>query len=261
VLAACSDDDDDTDVAEGQDTAQTVVAGPDDTSEEGTDAPPATATDGTATGDTAGTATEESCDAYAAVSTEMVTGSPDTLPAAFDDLLAVMPEQFLGQAEIVADGFAASLAGDGEAMLDPMFVTALGYVGGYFVDNCALDAKVEIVGEDYTFTGLPAEIDAGRVGIRLVNGSASGDAHELIVLRRPDGDTRTAAEIAALDLESVYAEYEMVGVAFAEVPAAMMSIVVDLEAGEYVAICNLPVDGDGTTSHAHEGMVMAFTAS
>jgi hypothetical protein len=268
VLAACGDDADD-DASDGSDvTTDATSDAPTDTSVDGPTAsvPTDPATSDPATSDptgggTTGEASAEACDAYVAVSEQLAIGDPDAMGAALDEMSATIPEQWAGEAATVVDGFTAGLGGDPTAMQDPVFVSALGYVGGYFVDNCDLDTKLEVTGEDYTFTGMPTEIAAGRVGLRLVNVSAGSEPHELVILRRPDGDERTVADIAALDPETLFTDYEMVGVAFAEVPAAMMSIVLDVEPGEYVAICNLPVADDETSTHAHEGMVVAFTAA
>ena len=246
VLAACGDDD-------GAEDAVTEI--PTETTGIPTDL-------GDPIGGPApGSASVEACDAFVAVSEQLAIGDPEAMAAALDEMSATIPERWAEQAATVVEGFTAAFDGDDTAMQNATFVTALGYVSGFYVDSCDLDTKLEVTGEDYAFTGIPAEVAAGRVGLRLVNVSASSEPHELVILRRPDGDARTSADIAALDPETLFADYEMVGVAFAEVPAAMMSIVVDLEPGEYVAICNLPVGGDETSTHAHEGMVVAFTAA
>jgi hypothetical protein len=128
-------------------------------------------------------------------------------------------------------------------------------VGSYYFDNCELAAQIDVTGADYAFAGIPEEVDAGLVGIRFTNISEGEEPHELFLMRRPDGDTRTVEEIAGLDQETVFGEYQPVGVAFANTPDSSMSVLLNLEAGEYVAICNLPTAGDEADPHARHGMV------
>jgi hypothetical protein len=80
-------------------------------------------------------------------------------------------------------------------------------------------------------------------------------------MRRPEGDTRTVDEIAQLDQATVFGEYQPVGVAFANAPDSSMSVLLNLEAGEYVAICNLPTAGDEADPHARHGMVAELSVA
>lgn len=187
------------------------------------------------------------------------TGDPENAGAVLEAFAADPPSRLTDAAPQIAAGLQAAFTGDPAAFGDPAFVGALGMAGGYLFELCALDARLDVEGADYLFTGIPDVVKAGRVGIRLVNASMNGEPHELIVVRRPDGDTRTVADVAALDPETLFGEYAMVGVVWAEVPSSTMSVTVELEAGEYLALCTLPIGEEGELLHIHGGMIQEFS--
>jgi hypothetical protein len=202
------------------------------------------------------------CEHYTTIS-QSLAGQPDPAVAgpAIDGLADAPPADSAAPTPTFADGLRAALGGDFAVFESPEFGAALDTVGSYYFDHCELSAQVEVTGADYAFAGLPEQVDAGLVGLRLLNISESGEPHELFLMRRPEGDTRTVDEIAALDQETVFGEYQPVGVAFANAPDTSMSVLLKLEAGEYIAICNLPTQGDAATPHAHHGMVAELSVA
>jgi hypothetical protein len=203
------------------------------------------------------------CEHYTTIS-QSLAGEPDPAVAgpAIDGLAETPPADIAAPTQTFTEGLRAVLEGDFSAFETPEFGAALDEVGSYYFDHCELSAQIEVTGADYAFSGIPEEeIEAGVVGIRFLNISASEEPHELFLMRRPDGDTRTADEIAQLDQETVFGEYQPVGVAFANAPDSSMSVLLNLEAGEYVAICNLPTAGDEADPHARHGMVAELSVA
>lgn len=237
-LLACGSDDDSSDETTATTEATETTTAPADTT---------TAPGGDLTA---------KCDHYATIS-QSLAGEPDPAVAgpAIDGLADAPPAAIAASTQTFADGLRAALGGDFAAFESPEFGAALDEVGSYYFDNCEVTAQIEATGADYAFAGIPEQVEAGVVGIRFTNISAGGEPHELFLMRRPEGDTRTVDEIAQLDQETVFGEYQPVGVAFANAPDLSMSVLLNLEAGEYVAICNLPTAGDEADPHARHGMV------
>lgn len=132
-------------------------------------------------------------------------------------------------------------------------------------------ADLVVSGLDYYFEGLPAEVEAGTT-VSFTNASAV-EAHELVLFRLPDDETRP--------VEEVWPTFEPTGepayVAVAAPGDPGTVFVGDgtlTEPGRYIAICFLPVggdpveilEGDGPPEsddppHAAEGMVADFVVS
>jgi hypothetical protein len=105
---------------------------------------------------------------------------------------------------------------------------------------------VELV--DYGFEGLPESVPAGT---KLeVENTSTGEYHELVAFKLPEGETRTAEELVQLPEEEL-------GALFAGPPAAVLlagpnggeqvAAVGDgtlAEAGSYVIFCSIPVGAD-----------------
>jgi hypothetical protein len=145
----------------------------------------------------------------------------------------------------------------GDPFADAAFATALSNVGQHYYDACDAAEKLDVDGVDYAYEELPAELDAGRVALRFTNETESGDPHELVLIKRPDGDTRSVADVARLSMDELMGEYQMAGVAFADAKGSSFVTFLDLEPGRYIAMCNIPTGGDESDPHAHHGMVQA----
>jgi hypothetical protein len=119
---------------------------------------------------------------------------------------------------------------------------------------------------EYAFDGLPDTLDAGVTSFDLTNDGA--EVHELVLLRKNDGVTETAEELLALPQAEALQKAMLLGVAGPVSDGNPAYVVADLEAGDYIAVCFIPV---GTTSmdgpppegapHFTEGMVQEFTVS
>lgn len=131
------------------------------------------------------------------------------------------------------------------------------------VDECA-EETIEVTAAEYKFTGIPRELPAGVVGATFEN--SGGEMHELIVLRKKDGVTDSFQDILAKGEEEAE---ELVDISFGAFgpPGSTSSAAFDMsEAGEYAAVCFIPVGStpdageevDGPP-HFTEGMITEFT--
>jgi hypothetical protein len=245
-LAACGDDDDGADA--GDDSPSTTA--------EPRDVDPAGDGD---TGDTGGgTVAVEACDAYVDFSAALIVGEPEPLTAAAEAMVAALPEDLAG----AGDTLLVSIGEGGEGMGGPDFSGAANEIGAALYEGCASDEQLDVSGVDYAFEGLPAEIGAGRVAIRFTNETAAAEPHELVLFRRNEGTTESVTDLMALPPDQIMAKVTMAGVVFVEEPDAASTLIVDLEPGEYVALCMIPVGGgEEGEPHALHGMVAELTVT
>lgn len=198
------------------------------------------------------------CDAYAAVSGAFF-GDPAELPGLLDDLEAAVPDGLRDATDTWTAGLAASFEGDEEALTAPDFLEASTELGDAVHDDCGTATSLDVAGVDYGFDGLPEEVPAGRVAIRFTNATESGEAHEILVARKAPGTTESLAELLALG-EEAFSKVIPVAVAFSDEAGGEATTLVDLEAGDYIAICMIPAADDGAP-HAAHGMATEFTVA
>lgn len=110
-------------------------------------------------------------------------------------------------------------------------------VHAYDLDNCGW-TKVDTTAVDYAFQGVPATLEQGVTSFDLRN--AGKELHEMSVFKKKDGVTETFDQILELDQEKAQEKVEQVAATFAS-PGDTDYAVVDLEAGDYVAVCFIPV--------------------
>jgi hypothetical protein len=110
-------------------------------------------------------------------------------------------------------------------------------------------ATQRVTAVDYSFEDLPATIPAGTK-LQLHN-DAPSELHEMVVVRRPDGETRPASELVKLpesELDAIFGGGPPALVVLAR-PGEDGEVAVGkakLPAGEYVLFCAIPqgVDPD-----------------
>ena len=200
----------------------------------------------------------EACDAYAGFQSAMF-GDPAALAPAAQAFADAAPDASSDDASTIVT--AVSKMGDDPSALDsPEVSAALQSVGDSVYDGCDADKKLDVTGVDYAFEDMPEQIDAGRVAIRFANESAADEPHELIIATGADG--QSAADLAALPMEELFAQARPLAVAFTNGPDTHATTLVDLPKGEYLIICTLPVggftenqDGPPADPHSHHGMV------
>lgn len=244
-LAACGDDDD-----EGT-----------------TDTTAAVGADG---GEQAAGASDEFCGAIVEFNTavadveldetsteEDIKATGEQLAPLFDTIASEAPDDLADTANELNDAVQPLTEGDGEAFnADSTFETYGELLGGA-VEACAFET-VDVTGIDYAFQGVPETIAAGTTAFAFTNGS-DGEEHEMILLRKADGEALSFQEILALPEDEAMAKAQFVAAAFAP-PGGEGSTLADLEAGSYAMVCFIPVGGgeDGPP-HFTEGMFQEFT--
>lgn len=199
------------------------------------------------------------CDAYADVSASFF-GDPADIPGKLDALEAAMPDSLGDEVSAYTGGLTASFEGDEEAMTDPAFLDATAALGDAVYDGCETTTQVDVDGVDFGFDGLPDELDAGRTVFRFTNATESDEAHEMFIARKADGVTESLSELLALPEEEGMAKIVPTAVVFSDTPGGEATSLVDLEAGDYVAICMIPTASDGAPHFVH-GMAAEFTVS
>jgi hypothetical protein len=176
-------------------------------------------------------------------------GEPD--PAQVTPLLDQLdedaPDEIADEVAVMSGAARQALEGDTSALESPEFVQAMGEVDPWMFENCEFDATSEVTATEYEFEGLKDEYDAGRVGLLLTNDGA--EAHEMAIMKKADGVTDSWDDILALPQDEAESKVEQVGSTFAPRKGTSGLAVVDLEEGEYIALCFVPMG----TSMAADG--------
>ncbi len=231
TAAACGDDDE----AAGNDTTTSAVAA---------------------------AVSPEACDAYVALSGALA-GDPSQAGPVLEAFEGTAPAALAESAATMAAAY-EELAGGGDPSVfgEPAFVEASAAVADAYFAGCETSAQLDVDGVDYGFEGLPEEIEAGRVALRFTNATEHDEPHELVLFRRLPGTDETVEELLALPEEEVMSKVAMAGVVFADAPGAEATSMLDLEAGDYIALCFIPIGGgeDGPP-HFTGGMVAELTAT
>lgn len=281
LLAGCGDDDDADPVAGTTPDAvvttdgahHTVADTVADTAADADDEPTADPVTETTSADPAGIDDiAEFCDAYTEI-TILMSGEPDpaAIAANVEIVKASAPSEIAAHTSVMTDAVDAVLASNGEdfsAMEAPEFSAAQGEVDPFVFENCEFDGRVRVVGQDYSFDGLPDTIDGGRVALLFTNEGA--EAHEIAIMRRNDGVTESFEELLSLPEEQAMEKVTPIGGTFAPTTGTSGLLIGDFEPGDYIAICFIPVgtvmaDGamtEGTgTPHFMHGMQQEFTVT
>jgi hypothetical protein len=180
-----------------------------------------------------------------------------------DAVVASAPEELATPIGIRADAFAAVRAsGDPDQFFTDEVTAADDAVHAYDLEHCGWQ-QAEITAEDYRYAGdFPTR--TGTVSFELTN--TGEEPHLLLVARKKaDVEGRALDVFNALDSEDeLPASFDMVASVFIG-PGEDAWALADLEPGDYVAFCPLPVgttfDNNGETDgppHFTQGQVTAF---
>lgn len=229
------------------------------------DATAGTVGDGAAPSGTA----DPACEPYLGVTTAFNAEAPDMAAVTtwLDELEASPPADV--EDDLLVMTAAARLVIEQEdfsAFETPEFSQAQSVVDPWMFDNCSFDSRLEVTAADFRFEGIPGEVPSGQVGILLTN--AGAESHELGLLRRNEGVTESFEEILALGEEEGMTKATFVGGAFAPTTGSQGLAIVDLEPGDYAAVCFIPfgtkiaegVEGNGPP-HFTGGMLYEFTVT
>lgn len=125
------------------------------------------------------------------------------------------------------------------------FLAAEEDIDRYVASSCG-DDQVAVTGTEYAFE-VGGELTAGKVAIDFKNEGA--ELHEMVILRKNGGVTESWDELLELPEEESMQKAAFVAAGFAP-PAADDAVLVDLEAGEHIMICFVPV---GATADVMQG--------
>ena len=245
-VAACGSDDE---------AAETTSA--ETTSAETTSAQSAPAA--TSAAATIAAAAEFDLATYCAAEVELehagATGDPEEDPVGFAEavLAKAGPARAAAPQELV-ETFDAAIAALEETIEtgnpEPIFAVDTTLFHTYDLANCGWN-EASVSMQDYHFMGLPETLPVGVTSLEVTNDGA--EAHVMIIAAKKDGVTASWEEIfSSPEGESMV---DTIGSAFAA-PGATGYTVVDLAAGEYMALCPIP---QGTTMDTEGSGAPHFT--
>jgi uncharacterized cupredoxin-like copper-binding protein len=111
----------------------------------------------------------------------------------------------------------------------------------------AAPETITVTAVDYGYEGLPSTVDAGTTFV-LANES-SMELHELVAVRLPDDETRSAEELLQLPPEELAAFFPFVETVIITPPSSPEGFAVEgngqlTEPGRYLIICAIPTGAD-----------------
>lgn len=136
-------------------------------------------------------------------------------------------------------------------MSDRMRFAALAVVLVILTASCSgsgSDATGDVIVtmKDFSLTAEPGSFAPGTISFGIQNDGPS--AHEFVVIRTDDAPDALPVESGVIPEDQI----DLVDEAEDIAPGTNTSLTVDLEAGSYVLVCNLP-------AHYEAGMHAAFT--
>jgi hypothetical protein len=191
----------------------------------------------------------------------------ETLQPLVADAVAAAPEEVAEEVEVMSaavDEIAES--GDPSVFERPEADAANDALHAYELENCGWH-RHDVSATEYAYDGIPETLEAGPTSFELTNDGA--EVHELLLVRKNDGVTQTAEELLALPEEEALMMVTEVGSGAFASPGDTEYSVVDLEAGDYVAVCFIPTGmtseeqtaAEDAPPHFVHGMVHEFTVS
>lgn len=220
---------------------------------------------GTIGNDTAGLDSNAFCEAHRNLEKAFVSQGRDIAPviSAVED----MRDSATARVTELLDPVAQALRRDGVAAFDSEAFLETEATAEEAVDELTFEqcqgTHLEITGIDYAYQGLPDRLEPGRYILDFTNESESGEAHEAFIVRKNDGVNATAQELLTMSDAERAELVRPVGAAHAGPDDRRDISPIDLEPGNYVVVCTLPVGGEDapedTPPHAAEGMVQEFT--
>ena len=237
---------------------------------------------------------DEELEAYCATTEAIQTSVPAAQPESEEEARAMMrefaAENFESQSEDAlqslegADeqvleaarvfyGNLAGIAKDGDyTVLDkPEHIAASGVVHAFDLENCGWN-KVEITADEYSYAGVPAELESGPTSLDLDN--VGSEVHEFTMFKVGSGVTKSVKQLIDQGPGDPEVGVSLAFLGHIEVrPEGTPDDygIMDLEPGKYAIICYLPVGAtpekvddpnasfEGAERHYSRGMISEFT--
>jgi hypothetical protein len=205
---------------------------------------------------------EAFCQAVLDAEEATLTEDPAQIGPAIEAAVEAAPDDLRPAVETVRSEVEAGNPGS------PAFTDAYLELTEFAKSDCGFTEVATTAGE-YSFTGLPDELDAGPTVFELDNQGA--EIHQLMLIRVTD-DAADLTDVATMTEDELMGAGTVAGGAFAG-PGETGSGMVDLEAGRYVAACflptgatpeNMPAIESGQhqgAAHYTEGMVQVLTVT
>jgi hypothetical protein len=175
-------------------------------------------------------------------------------------IAAVADEEGAAAATNIAESFQEAVnAGDPQIAQDPSVFAAESTLGAWAAANCGF-TRIDLVGTEHEYTGMPQTVDAGKFSFSLTN---EGEEFHMafIVPVNPDY-TGTFEDFAAQPILDIMMQSG--GGTFAgahTMPGETGYLTADLAPGRYAVLCpTLGEEGD-TPAHYLEGMVRELTVT
>lgn len=152
----------------------------------------------------------------------------------------VVPLEIKADFEVLAAGVdKVAETGDFEALEDdPAFKAAETRAHLFDRENCGW-ARQNVTGVDYAFNGLSPNVKAGPVSFDLKNDGK--EVHELVVVKKKAGVTESFDALIAMSEEEAQEKVDVLGGVEPVPPGESDYVVAELEKGEYLVACFLPV--------------------
>jgi hypothetical protein len=261
VVAGCGDDDDDASATDDAATAADT-----DTGGSGSGGDEAAYCEASLAVETA---PEPDIDYPTATEDEIAAGlqtwADETMKPLVADAVAVTPDEARADAEIMSAALDQMAAGDPGAFDVPDVEAAEDRLHQYDLETCGWTTQA-VEASEYSFANLPDELPAGTTSFELSN--EGHEVHELILVRKNPGVTDSAEALLALPEDEAMSKVTMLGSPAFALPGDGDYKVLDLEAGDYIAVCFIPMgmtsdDGPPPQGPPHftQGMVAEFTVT
>ena len=253
-LAACGGDDDDETDATGDETEATADGTDED--DDGDDADVDVDVDVPANCDAVATietlpepdidfeslSEEELQEEIAAFATDEILPITEEVAANTPPEIAEEIDILIGAVEEIAE------TGDFTIFESPEVEEASDTTHAFDLENCGW-ASSPVEASEYAFSNVSPSYDAGIVSFDLSN--VGEEVHEMVFFRKNDDVTQSFDEILALGEEEAQSLITNVAAIDATNPGDADYSVLDLESGEYIALCFLPV---GATPEVFEAV-------
>ncbi|MGH2686494.1 MAG: hypothetical protein ACRDJP_13605 [Actinomycetota bacterium] len=199
---------------------------------------------------------EEQAEAAKEFATAELQGLAQEIEAAAPEEISEDVAVLVGAVDEIAE------TGNFAAFEEPEVEAASDRVHEFDLENCGWE-RVDVTAVDYEFQGVPETVPAGAVSFEFANESEA-EAHEFVLFRKNDGTTESVEDLLALGEEEAEKKITFAGATFAP-PGDSDPLVAELEAGDYAAVCFIPVGAteenqEGTgPPHFTQGMTVEFT--